>query len=87
MAALKKRYQLMKNGNTHVTCHVGVPSCGQRHRNTLSYLINHLYHLQCNPQDIASPRLHTPRLSPFFLLSLTHPLPHHNLQVWTPLGE
>ena len=20
-------------GNTHVTCHVGVPSCGQRQRN------------------------------------------------------
>jgi hypothetical protein len=24
------------NGNTHVTCHVGVPSCGQRQRNVFT---------------------------------------------------
>jgi hypothetical protein len=29
----------LRFGNTHVTCHVGVSSCGQRHRNALSCLI------------------------------------------------
>jgi hypothetical protein len=35
---------LTRVGNTHVTCHVGVPSCGQCHRNTFSYLISHPYY-------------------------------------------
>ena len=30
---------MVENGNTHVTCHVGVPSCGQRHRNVFIALL------------------------------------------------
>ena len=52
-----------------MTCHVGVPSCGQRHRNTFTYLISHLYY---HPQHIPSPCLH----SRTFLFFPTHPLLH-----------
>lgn len=55
-----------------VTCHVGVPSCGQSHRNAFTYLISHLYY---HPQRIPSPRLHTPHLGPFLFFP-THPLLH-----------
>jgi len=32
-------------GNTQVTCHMGMPYCGQCHCNTFSYLISHPYYL------------------------------------------
>lgn len=31
-------------GNTQVACHVGVSSCGQRHRNTFTFLITFLHY-------------------------------------------
>ena len=41
---IKKLLVTEQGGNTHVTCHVGVSSCGQRHRNALSCLITFLHY-------------------------------------------
>ena len=52
------------HGNTQVTCHVGVPSCGQRHRNVfIVYLLpcTITYTIVKSPL----PRLHAPRLGSF----------------------
>jgi hypothetical protein len=48
--------------NTQVTCHVGVPSCGQRHRNVFIALLLVLSLTQS--LMIPLPRLHAPRLRP-----------------------
>jgi len=46
-------------GNTQVTCHVGVPSCGQRHRNTFPMI---LVYLDCTRrQDLSHNVVYTLR--------------------------
>ena len=56
-------------GNTHVTCHVGVSSCGQCHRNTFTALII-FYAIVNMIHKPPSPRLCRPRLGAF---SFPHP--------------
>jgi hypothetical protein len=50
-------------GNTQVTCHVGVPSCGQRHRNVFIAYLLMLLVTQSSNHRLASPRLHAPSSS------------------------
>src|SRR6266436_4930545 len=70
-------------GNTHVTCHMGVPSCGQCHRNTFKYIIISSL-TRSTRHCLASPPYASSRtLFPF----LTHPLPHHDLQVYPLVSD
>jgi len=66
-------------GNTHVTCHVGVPSCGQRHRNMfITYLLTYAISntiLKSSPRLASMRRAH---LGPFF------PFPHPPTPVLSP---
>jgi hypothetical protein len=70
-------------GNTQVTCHVGVPSCGQRHRNVfITYLFTYTI---SNAIPKSSPRLASmrrARLGPFFHFP-THPLLYYHLTSYT----
>ena len=51
-------------GNTHVTCHVGMPSCGQCHCNTFTFLIYFLMLSLTWSTRLPSPHLCMPCLRP-----------------------